>query len=64
MYLEYDWTFNVYRPRFGSSFTDVRGWRSFESMDDAKWVLATVGLKVGKKTDTRTWRIDFVGDPT
>ena len=57
MYLEYDWTFNVYRPRFGASFTDVRGERSWESMSAAKWALKLCGLKVGRKTDSRTWEI-------
>ena len=23
MYLEYDWTFDVYRPRFGKTFIDL-----------------------------------------
>ena len=61
MYLEYDWTFDVYRPRFGDTFTDVRGWRSFESLDDARYVLAGAGLKLGRKTDDRTWKIELVG---
>ena len=58
MYLEYDWTFDVYRPRFRGGFIDVRGFRSFKSMKEAKDVLASAGLKVGKKTDTRTWMIE------
>lgn len=58
MFLEYDWTFDVYRPRLGDTFTDVNGWRSFASLADAKWELGLVGLKLGKKTDTRTWRIE------
>jgi len=59
MFLEYDWTFNVYRPRFGSTFTDVRGWRSFDSWQQAKDVLSQCGLKIGRKTDTRTWAIEL-----
>jgi hypothetical protein len=57
MYLEYDWTFNVYRPRFGYVFTDVNGLRSYDSLADAKYELGIVGLKLGKKTDDRTWQI-------
>ena len=57
MYLEFDWTFNVYRPRFGDTFIDVRGVRSWESLKDAKWDLAVCKLKLGKKTDSRTWEI-------
>lgn len=60
MFLEYDWTFSVYRPRLGAStFTDILGARSFESRDDAKAALAAAGLKLGKKTDSRTWAIEL-----
>jgi len=58
MYLEYDWTFNVYRPRFRETFTSVNGVRSFETIDDAKCNLAWCGLKLGPRTDTRTWLIE------
>lgn len=57
MYLEYDWTFDVYRPRFGHVFTDVRGARSFATMAEAKACLAHAGLRLGRKTDSRTWEI-------
>jgi hypothetical protein len=57
MYLEYDWTFSVLRPRFGRVFTDIGGFRSFESLKEAKEVLKRYGMRVGKKTDTRTWEI-------
>ena len=57
MYLEYDWAFNVYRPRFGHVFTDVRGARSFESFAEAKACLAHANLAIGRKTDSRTWEI-------
>lgn len=57
MYLEYDWTFGVYRPRFGQTFTDIRGERSFSSLADAKYALAVCKLALGKKTDSRTWEI-------
>jgi rubredoxin len=60
MFLEYDWTFNVYRPRLGDTFTDVRGERSWESLADAKWALKLCGLKLGRKTDSRTWAIEVI----
>lgn len=58
MYLEYDWTFNVYRPRFGNTFTNIRGQRSFETKAEAKEALRLAGLRLGKKTDSRTWVIE------
>ena len=57
MFLEFNWTANVYQPRFGDSFTSVNGWRSFETLEQAKAELAYCHLKLGKKTDTRTWEI-------
>jgi hypothetical protein len=57
MYLEYDWTSMVYRPRFGDTFIDVRGWHSFDCKREAVDVLDTCGLVLGKKTDSRTWEI-------
>lgn len=58
MFLEYDWMFDVYRPRLGrDGFTDIRGHRSFPSIVIAKNVLAQCGLKIGRKTGTRTWAI-------
>jgi hypothetical protein len=57
MYLEFNWTANVYQFRFGHSFIDVRGFRSAESIDEAKYILGLAKLKVGKKTASRTWEI-------
>lgn len=57
MYLEYDWTSLVYKPRAGNIFTDWRGWRSFESLEQAREVLAQAGCKLGAKTASRTWAI-------
>jgi len=62
MYLEYDWTFNVYRPRFGDTFIAWRGERSFESFAAAKAAIEAAGSKIGKKTDSRTWEIVSVGE--
>ncbi len=58
MYVEFDWTFNVDRPRLGDVFAGVNRWRSFEDMTTAKAELALVGLRVGKKTDRRAWKIE------
>jgi len=57
MFLEYDWTFNVYRPRLGDVFTSWRGWQSFESFEQAQYEIEAAGCKIGRKTDTRTWEI-------
>jgi len=57
MYLEYDWTFGVFRPRVGRTFTDFRGYRSFETLAEAKAVLEQAGCRLGPKCASRTWRI-------
>jgi hypothetical protein len=59
MYLEYNWTAGVYIFRVGDVPTDVRGYRSAESLEEARWILSTAGLKLGKKTDSRTWAIEL-----
>lgn len=57
MYLEYDWTFGIFRPRFGDTFTGIRGVTFYDTMKQAKEHLASCGLALGKKTDSRTWEI-------
>ena len=57
MYLEFDWAFSVYRPRFGDSFTDIDGYRSFADLAEARYVLRSCKLALGSKTDSCTWRI-------
>jgi hypothetical protein len=57
MFLEFDWMVGVYKPRFGTTFTDVDGHRSFECLEDARYALATCNLMLGRKTDSRTWEI-------
>jgi hypothetical protein len=37
----------------------VRGYRSAESLDEARSILSMAGLKLGKKTDSRTWAIEL-----
>ncbi len=61
-FLEYDWTYNVYRPRFGKSFISVDGHRYFDSLEQAKQVLARRKLRLGRKTDTRTWAVEIDAD--
>lgn len=63
MFLEYDWTFNCYRPRLGAVFTEVRGERSWPTLIEAKAALGDAGLKLGKKTDSRSWAIEL-SEPT
>jgi hypothetical protein len=58
MFLEYNWTALCYMPRIGATFTDVRGERHWQTLEEAKAALACAGLKLGRKTDSRTWRIE------
>lgn len=58
LYLEFNWTAGTYQARFGDTFTDIRGVRSWGSLADAKADLATAGLMLGRKTDSRSWRIE------
>ena len=60
MYLEYDWSFNCYRPRFGQTFIDWRGYRYFQSLADARYILEQSGAKLGKKVASRTWKIELI----
>lgn len=59
MFLEYDWVSNTYKPRFGQTFIAVNGWLSFETLNIARDELSIVKLRLGKKTDSRTWRIEL-----
>lgn len=59
MFIEYDWTFNVYRPRFGDTFIAFRGERSWTSLQDARDALQMAGMKLGEKTDTHTWSVEL-----
>lgn len=58
MHLEYNWTAGVYQARFGSSFIDIRGVRSWSTLADARADLAAAGLHLGRKTDSRSWAIE------
>ncbi len=58
MYAEYDWTSICYRVRFGHSFISLangeRYWPTRSALDGA---LRTNGLRLGKRTDSRTWEV-------
>jgi hypothetical protein len=58
MFLEYDWTSNTYHSRLGGAFTSIE--HSFETLAAARHALHLIGLRIGDKTDPRTWRIDFM----
>ena len=57
MFLEFNWTAGVYQGRLGATFTAIGGCRSFASLEEAKAVLNSCGLILGRKTDSRTWEI-------
>ena len=59
MFLEYNWTANCYQPRIGHTFTSINGLRSYASLDEARYELSIVGLKLGRKTDSCTWEIQL-----
>lgn len=63
LYVEYDWTSLVYRMRFGTTFIDCRGERSWPDKPSLLTALKAAGFKLGKKTDTRTWRVKPIAKP-
>jgi hypothetical protein len=58
MFLEYDGASNAYRSHLCGAFTSVE--HSFETLAAARHALHLVGLRIGAKTDERTWRIEFI----
>jgi hypothetical protein len=62
MFVEYDWTFDCYRFRIGSVFTDWRGWQSLPTLEEVRHLLRSCGCKLGRKTDDRTWPILSPGE--
>jgi hypothetical protein len=60
MSLEYDWTSNTYLSRLGGAFPPIDGWRSLETLAAARHQLRLVGLRLGTKTDARTWRVEVM----
>jgi hypothetical protein len=57
MFLEFDWTSNTYRARLGDASRSIK--HAFETLAAARHALRLVGLRVGAKTNPRTWRIEF-----
>jgi hypothetical protein len=55
MSLEYDGTSKTFRSHLGGESE-----HSFETLADARHDLRLIGLRVGAKTDERTWRIEFL----
>lgn len=55
--IEYDYPHGVYRPRVGSVFTTFNGVATFDTLAEADAVLSSAGLRIGRKTDSRTWEI-------
>src|ERR1700722_208377 len=58
MFLEYDWTSNTYRSHLCGASTSVA--HSFETLAASRHALHLIGLRIGDKTDERTWRIEFI----
>jgi hypothetical protein len=58
MFLEYDWTSNTYRSHLCGAGTSVA--HSFETLAASRHALHLIGLRIGDKTDERTWRIEFM----
>jgi hypothetical protein len=58
MLLEYDWASDMYRSRLSDGFTSIE--HSFETLAAARHALRLIGLRLGAKTDARTWRIELI----
>jgi hypothetical protein len=56
MFLEY--TSNAFHSHLGGAFTSIEH-HSFETLAAARHALRLVGLRIGAKTDERTWRIEL-----
>lgn len=58
MFLEFNWTANVYQLRFGDTFIDLaNGERSWPTRLAAQFALSSHKLRLAEKTDSRTWRV-------
>jgi hypothetical protein len=58
MFLEFDWTSDTYRSHLGDGVTEKP--HAFETLAAARHALRLVGLRLGAKTDGRTWRVEFM----
>jgi hypothetical protein len=57
MFLEYDGTSNTYRTHLCDALPAKP--HAFETLAAARHDLRLIGLRIGDKTDERTWRIEF-----
>lgn len=62
LFIEYNWTTERYIPRFGSLPTSINNERSWATLAEADAALRKRGLRIGRKTDTRTWLIEDMQD--
>lgn len=61
-YLEDNWTAGVYQARFGTSFTDIRGVRSWETRQEFLDFVAPLGWTLGAKyAGARVWPVLIKG---
>jgi hypothetical protein len=58
MFLEYDWTSDLYRSRGLDEFSSIVGLRTFATLADARRELNLVGLRLVRRLDLRTWQIE------
>jgi hypothetical protein len=58
MFLEFDWASNAYRARLGNAPMTIQ--HSFETLAASRHALHLIGLRIRAKTDSRTWRIEFL----
>jgi len=57
MYLEYDPEHNLYRSRFDGKLTAIHGVISFKSLKEARRHLKQVGLAIGDRISSHSWKI-------
>jgi hypothetical protein len=57
MSLEYDWISDTYRSHLGGAFPPIE--HAFETLAASRHALRLIGLRLGVKTDPRTWRVEF-----
>jgi hypothetical protein len=57
MFLEYDGTSDTYRSRLSDAPMTIQ--HSFPTLAAARHALRLIGLTLGAKTDSYTWRVEF-----
>jgi hypothetical protein len=58
MFLKIDETSNTFRLHLGGTLASIE--HSFETLALARYALRLIGLRMGDKTDSGTWRIEFI----